>query len=630
MDNHQSGRIVLFHQQGQLFPGIIVAERDGHFQVLDGAGKLWSLDRSRFALISKERREPPTPDTLKAFIHDASEYQRRFEDEAIKSLLTELAAGFEFPQACERLGLEGDSARFALFLYLKSHPETYKFKKDRIGLRGEEERQAYLDQQQNLKRRVEYLIAVQNWIGAPDSGSLPREAETTLRKELSGLLLEGQPKDLAKTLRRAFEGQDQAKAISGLRLALGEIDSHTDPIAAQSGIPISFDPELWRDAVSPEPVTADIAAAFTIDDEDSLDLDDAISVQSTGTGLTVGIHISNVAAQIPLGCDLYREAECRVSSLYLPSQVIPMLPPELSSGQFSLTRNGLRPVISLYARFGHNLMLDFWEFKSDWIRISGNLSYQQVDAALTAAPYSILKTVCEKLRVQRGTDSAIERNRYYWQIKATNGDVALRRIDLNSPARFIVEELMVLFNRLFAQRVQPLPLIYRNVAPYTENDGDPEAEVLGLQAYLSTKPLFHPGIGSQAYLHATSPIRRFADLVNQYQFNALLKDRALPYSREQLDQLITRIEKRLQLLKGVALGSERLWFLRFLRQKHMDTPLNAMLIKKLPNAYLAEIEPWGRRIMIRCDAYQPLHTPLKVIITAIDLEDQIASAFVSC
>jgi exoribonuclease-2 len=295
-----------------------------------------------------------------------------------------------------------------------------------------------------------------------------------------------------------------------------------------------------------------------------------------------------------------------------------MLPPELSSDVFSLRKDEPRPVVSLYLDLSPELKIASWDFQTGRINVPDNFSYRQADARINAWPFNLLSQFCGELNRQRGGEAPNGRDRYYWQIKVTGDGIAMKRQDLNSPARVIVEELMVLYNRSLAERANPMPMIFRNVAQFLEDEDVPLSPVLGMQAYLSTVPVFHPGIGSQAYLHATSPVRRFTDIVNQIQFCRFLRNQPPLFSRERLEEMIPPIEKRLRLLKEVVMRSERHWFLKFLKQKHLGLPLDAIFVKRVSGGYLAELLPWERRIIILCDGPQPLQTPVKVVINGID------------
>jgi len=192
-----------------------------------------------------------------------------------------------------------------------------------------------------------------------------------------------------------------------------------------------------------------------------------------------------------------------------------------------------------------------------------------------------------------------------------------------------VEELMILYNRLFAKRATEsgLPFLYRNVAGFEENEEtEPRAQI---QAYLSTEARFHPGVGSEAYLHASSPIRRFADIVNQMQFQAFLQGQAPALGKDELENLIPELEKRLLLLRQVARRSESYWLLRFLQQKHLGEPLDLILLKRLRQGYLAELTRWEKRLVVHCDSLPPLQTPVKAVFSSVDLRELSAEAEIS-
>ena len=341
----------------------------------------------------------------------------------------------------------------------------------------------------------------------------------------------------------------------------------------------------------------------------------------------MGIHISNVATRVPLESGLYAACRDRVSSLYLAPGAIPLLPERLSEADFSLVAGAERPVISLYAKFDASFSLLGWEFRPEMIRIRENLHYAKVDSQISEQPYTELLRLARKLETDRQGKQQGDRPRFSWQLTARAGAVGIRRVDNESPSRFIVEELMVLYNRLFAEYAlhKGVPLIFSNISQFLEDEDDAEATVLGIQAFLSTEARFHPGIGAHAYVHATSPIRRFTDIVNQYQFLSALQGAKPPFDRDGLDQLIPSIEKRLQLLREISHRSERYWLLRLLEQKYLNTPLDAVLIRKLRHGYLAELSPWDKRIILHTDGKQPLQTELKIVIGSVDLDDFSAS-----
>jgi hypothetical protein len=95
-----------------------------------------------------------------------------------------------------------------------------------------------------------------------------------------------------------------------------------------------------------------------------------------------------------------------------------------------------------------------------------------------------------------------------------------------------------------------------------------------------------------------------------------------------LDGLIPGIEKRLLLLNEISQRSERHWLLRYLRERCLDKPLDAVLLRRLRNGYVAELVKWGKKIVVCCEDRPPLQTEIKLVIREIDLDSLSAQATV--
>lgn len=626
MINCEPGTIVLYYNRELLCTGMILEAEEKYCKVLDSSGETFAITPARFTLVSALPLSPPTLETLTSFLDRLEHFKPAWSGEQIQARLSELPAPFSFEQACAGLEMNSDLERFFLFQHLKGHPERFLWKKGFLRLRSAAEYLEYIAEQGFEQRRENYLLSLRRWLEELKTSanpSLPDQFRNSLLQELRELLLSREPRDLAKLLREYAAEQTPEQQIHALRLLLQDLKADTDPIAVQYGIPINFAPGLWHTAQSLELSSLSAPEAFSIDAEDTADHDDAISLQHTHGGYSLGVHISDVAAQIPLSSELYEECRQRISSLYLPGECIPLLPPELSEQAFSLNQGTSRPVLSLYVELDASLKISSWQFRREQIRIAQNLHYQQVDSLLAEPPFCDLLQIARKLKNDRQGDQPERKSRYSWYLKVLDSDIVLQRIDNLSPARFIVEELMVLYNRLFAEFAQQngLPLIFRNITRFLEEEDDADSAVLGSQAYLSTAAQFHPGIGSQAYVHATSPIRRFTDIVNQYQMDALLAKQESRFDRGSLENLIPVIEKRLLLLREIAHRSERYWLLRFLRDKYLHTPLDAVLVRKMHQGYLAELSQWDKRIVLQCEDRPPLQTEVKLVINHVDPDE---------
>src|SRR5262249_26517594 len=149
----------------------------------------------------------------------------------------------------------------------------------------------------------------------------------------------------------------------------------------------------------------------------------------------------------------------------------------------------------------------------------------------------------------------------------------IKKIDPKSPSRFIVSEMMILANGLSADfaSVNALPVIYRTQEPREALavEQTPAVEALAFErlrktfkrSRLSLTPALHSGLGLAAYTQASSPIRRYADLVTQRQFTALLSGSPIPHGREELLQILSSAEAAEQEIRTIEDRSTNYWLL---------------------------------------------------------------------
>jgi len=300
----------------------------------------------------------------------------------------------------------------------------------------------------------------------------------------------------------------------------------------------------------------------TIDPDDARDFDDAIQVEKTNSGWRLGVHIADVAAYVEPGSALDREARRRGNSVYLPDRVIPMLPERLSNGVCSLNPGVDRLTHSVFIHFDKHGVVTSARFGRSVIRSAHRLTYKQAYAILTSPPRDRLG---ERLHVAWELAALLRRKRFehgsldldfpevkVWVDKQGN-PVRLERVE-NDESHQLIEEFMLAANEAVARELKKraIPTIYRvhenpdpeKLAEYREfvlsfnyrvGDlthraelqrllasirGKPEEQALKVALLKSLKrarylaqPLGHYGLAKANYLHFTSPIRRFADLV---------------------------------------------------------------------------------------------------------------------
>src|SRR5437667_5102315 len=300
----------------------------------------------------------------------------------------------------------------------------------------------------------------------------------------------------------------------------------------------------------------------TIDPDDARDFDDAIQVEKTGTGWRLGVHIADVATYVEPASALDREARRRGNSVYLPDRVIPMLPERLSNGVCSLNPGVDRLTHSVFIHFDKHGVVKSARFARSVIRSAHRLTYKQAYAILTSPPGDQLG---ERLHLAWELAALLRRKRFqhgsldldFPEVKVwvdNNGrPVRLERVE-NDESHQLIEEFMLAANEAVARELKnrAVPTIYRvhenpdleKLAEYREfvlsfdykvGDlthraelqrllaafrGKPEEQALKIallkslkRARYSPQPLGHYGLAKANYLHFTSPIRRYADLV---------------------------------------------------------------------------------------------------------------------
>src|SRR5215471_3263651 len=301
----------------------------------------------------------------------------------------------------------------------------------------------------------------------------------------------------------------------------------------------------------------------TIDPDDARDFDDAINVEKLPNGgWQLGVHIADVAAYVEPGGALDREARRRGNSVYLPDRVIPMLPERLSNGVCSLKPDVDRLTHSAFIQFDKRGVAKSARFARSVIRSAHRLTYKEAYSILTSPPRDPLG---ERLHLAWELAWLLRRKRFeqgaldldFPEVKVwvdTNGKpVRLERVE-NDESHQLIEEFMLAANEAVARELKKraISIVYRihenpdpeKLAEYrefalgfgykvgdlthraelqrllAEIRGKPEEQALkvGLlkslkRARYDPRPLGHYGLAKANYLHFTSPIRRYADLV---------------------------------------------------------------------------------------------------------------------
>jgi exoribonuclease-2 len=211
-----------------------------------------------------------------------------------------------------------------------------------------------------------------------------------------------------------------------------------------------------------------------------------------------------------------------------------------------------------------------------------------------------LHRIAQQLHDARAARGAITFRRPELKIRVHDSEIDIQKINPNSASRFLVSEMMILANGLAADfaSVNSLPVIYRTQEPREALAAveTPLMEALEFErlrktfkrSRLSLTPSLHSGLGLSAYTQASSPIRRYADLVTQRQFTALLGGSPIPHTREELLKILAISEAAEQEIRALEDRSTNYWLMEFLARNKRDESLSAIVLDGKGNIELED------------------------------------------
>lgn len=430
---------------------------------------------------------------------------------------------------------------------------------------------------------------------------------------------------------------------------LGIFEEDENLLLIEYNIPLTFSNTVINEAKS---VTTDISEeisqrvdlrnieTITIDDEDTKDIDDAISFIPNENGFTIAIHIADAAHWVQPDTWLDKEAHARSTTMYLPERKIEMLPYNLSEDICSLIEGQDRLAVSLIVDFNHaNEIVDFKVVESV-INVNKRLSYKEADEKDINEPFlAKLSEITNSLKEMRLNKGAIIFNLPELKIKITeNKDIILDKYKQNSPSQLIVSELMILANSLVADFMNKnkIPCIYRHQEEPLEivdfNDQiNPVIQMYKQRRFMkksevSTNPQEHHGLGLKSYTQMTSPIRRYSDMVVHRQIKSFLRKNTSYYSEDQIKEIINFSEHSIYVANLIQRNANRYWLCKFLsREIGNKTP--ALVLDVLDDRYQVQLSdflielPLFKELGVKLEAGQEIEVIIKDV--------QIRKGFIS-
>ena len=335
--------------------------------------------------------------------------------------------------------------------------------------------------------------------------------------------------------------------------------------------------------------------AFSIDDAHTTEIDDAFSVTSKADGgWTIGIHIAAPGLGFSPDSDLGRIARERLSTVYMPGRKITMLPEDVVE-HFTLAAGHTVATISLYLDVAADYRLLGHETRMERVPVVANLRHHDIEplfnagtlaAGLTEFPFrdelKLLWEFAQVLEAGRGkpSDNATRKDYNFvvdWAVDSGiavepgKGRVSIEERPRGSPLDTLVAELMIMANATWGAMLRDagIPALYR-------------VQTAG-KVRMSTVAAAHEGLGVDCYAWSSSPLRRYCDLLNQWQLVALLKGEAPPFAPKSADLLAAMRDFELSYAAYAEFqrGMERYWCLRWLLQQAGSEVLARVLRESL-------------------------------------------------
>ncbi|MFH7026976.1 MAG: ribonuclease catalytic domain-containing protein [Heteroscytonema crispum UTEX LB 1556] len=363
----------------------------------------------------------------------------------------------------------------------------------------------------------------------------------------------------------------------------------------RSSIPVQFPSkvsEVAQQRLNPPPADPDAnrldlthLKVYTIDDESTTEIDDGLSWETLPDGREkLWVHIADPTRWLEPEDDLDLEARKRGSTVYLPTGMIPMFPEVLATGPMSLIQGRICCALSFGIILDQNGAVEDYSIHASIIKPTYRLTYEDVDQILESGvreepEIGAISTWAARRKTWRYAQGAISINMPEAAIKVKGEEIVIDILD-DSRSRQVVAEMMILAGEVAARYGQThnIPLPFRG---QPQPELPPEEELLLLPAgfvracamrrcmpksEMSITPLRHAGLGLATYTQATSPIRRYSDLLTHFQLKAHLRGDVLPFSAEQLKEVMMTVSTITQEVTMVERQTNRYWALEYLRR----------------------------------------------------------------
>jgi len=379
---------------------------------------------------------------------------------------------------------------------------------------------------------------------------------------------------------------------------------------------------------------------YTIDDESTTEIDDGLSIETLPSGKQrLWIHIADPTRWMEPNDILDREARKRGTTIYLPTGMIPMFPPALATGEMSLIQGQICHALSFAVELSDRGEVEHFEICASLIKPSYRLTYEDVQEMLALGVEADLEAIANYARLRtswRLSQGAININLPEAIIKANPHDRDQLDIEVidNSFARKLVAEMMILTGEVAATYTQthniPVPYRFQGQPELPTEEtlqtlpSGPVREFAMVRCMqkgeVGILPSRHAGLGLDAYVQVTSPIRRYGDLLIHFQIKAHISGLPLPFTESSLQDLLSMVDPAIYEAAQMEKQTVRYWSLEYLR-RHRDRVWRAVLLdwlKEQDGIGLILLEDIGLKIPIKLNRMTNVGENLNLKVSDVD------------
>jgi exoribonuclease II len=573
-------------------------------------------------------------------------------------LLTEMAATTNAKELAEILfSDQSPKACYAAHRLLDKDRMFFKQKGDRYEPRPQSQvaelQHKIAVTQQKQKEWDEFIDRLRV---ATEAGTMPTEWQSGERSRLESLERfatfgdEAQNKTLAQEILAALDRPQVPQEAFNLLVSLSLWSPHENLFLRRSQAPVSFSPPVQKLAqdllTAPPEDTAERLdlthlKVYTIDDEGTTEIDDGLSVETQADGRQkIWVHIADPTRWVLPNDPLEMEARRRATTIYLPTGMVPMFPPNLATGPMSLIQGQICCALSFAVLLDEAGGVESFSIHTTQIKTTYRLTYDDVDEMLqlgvTAEPeLAQLEHWARQRRSWRQSQGAIMIHMPESSIKVNSAtdDIQISVLE-KSFSRELVAEMMILVGEVAARYAQEhqLPVLFRT---QMQPELPSEEELLQVPAgparsvairrcmpksEVGLTPGRHASLGLDFYTQVTSPIRRYSDLLAHFQIKYHLLHGTAALTVPQVQEIILSLTGSVQEAIYIERQTNRYWVLEYLRRNISELWSGLMLrwLREHEGLGVVLLEDLGIELVMTFDRGVQPGDPLTIRVTHVD------------